>query len=65
MNLACYQISTTSGFFLDDVSYFDAPFFSITAREAAAMDPMQRLGLEVAYESFENGTFCPISRFNE
>ncbi|PKK41981.1 hypothetical protein CI102_15066, partial [Trichoderma harzianum] len=40
--------------FLDDVSHFDAPFFSITASEAAAMDPMQRLGLEVAYETFEN-----------
>ncbi|KAL4948253.1 hypothetical protein BDW69DRAFT_189445 [Aspergillus filifer] len=45
---------TTSGFFLDDVSHFDAPFFSITAREAEVMDPMQRLVLEVAYESFEN-----------
>ncbi|KAM6480831.1 hypothetical protein HDV62DRAFT_398719 [Trichoderma sp. SZMC 28011] len=47
-------VITKSGFFLDDVSHFDAPFFSITASEAAAMDPMQRLGLEVAYETFEN-----------
>jgi acyl transferase domain-containing protein len=37
------------------VSLFDAPFFSITAKEAAGMDPMQRLLLEVAYECFENG----------
>lgn len=34
---------------------FDAPFFSITAKEAAGMDPMQRKLLEVAYETFENG----------
>lgn len=35
---------------------FDAPFFSITAKEAAGMDPMQRKLLEVAYEAFENGS---------
>lgn len=43
------------GFFLqEDVSLFDAPFFSITAKEAAGMDPMKRLLLEVGYECFEN-----------
>lgn len=45
----------TDGFFLSqDPSLFDAPFFSITAKEAAGMDPMQRMLLEVAYETFEN-----------
>jgi acyl transferase domain-containing protein len=39
----------------EDPSRFDAPFFSITAKEAAGMDPVQRLLLEVAYEAFENG----------
>jgi acyl transferase domain-containing protein len=39
----------------EDPSRFDAPFFSITAKEAAGMDPAQRLLLEVAYEAFENG----------
>ncbi|KAK2740850.1 pksn polyketide synthase for alternapyrone biosynthesis [Colletotrichum kahawae] len=48
------QICTTSGHFLDNVSSFDAPFFSISANEAASMDPMQRLGLEIGYEAFEN-----------
>jgi acyl transferase domain-containing protein len=44
------------GYFLQqDVSHFDAPFFSTTAKEAAAMDPMKRLLLEVSYESIENG----------
>ena len=52
------QINHDSGFFLEeDPSYFDAPFFSITAKEAAGMDPVQRLLLEVAYEAFENGEF--------
>jgi len=37
------------------VSAFDAPFFKTTAKEAAGMDPMKRLLLEVTYEGFENG----------
>ncbi|KAL8925146.1 MAG: hypothetical protein Q9208_003651 [Pyrenodesmia sp. 3 TL-2023] len=49
------SISAKGGYFLkQDVSHFDAPFFSTTAKEAAAMDPMKRLLLEVSYESFEN-----------
>ncbi|KAF6802755.1 PKSN polyketide synthase for alternapyrone biosynthesis protein [Colletotrichum sojae] len=56
------QICATSGHFLDDVSAFDAPFFSVTANEAVAMDPMQRLGLEIAYEAFENGKFMVETR---
>ncbi|KAL8982004.1 MAG: hypothetical protein Q9205_003368 [Flavoplaca limonia] len=48
-------ISAKGGYFLkQDVSRYDAPFFSTTAKEAAAMDPMKRLLLEVTYESFEN-----------
>ncbi|PSR80251.1 hypothetical protein BD289DRAFT_441070 [Coniella lustricola] len=47
--------TTKTGFFLEqDVSQFDAPFFSTTAKEAAGMDPAKRLLLEVAYEAFEN-----------
>lgn len=37
-----------------DPTAFDAPFFAITAKEAAAMDPQQRLVLETAYHAFEN-----------
>ncbi|KFZ25350.1 hypothetical protein V502_00172 [Pseudogymnoascus sp. VKM F-4520 (FW-2644)] len=44
-----------SAFYLDgDISLFDAPFFSLTAKEAMGMDPMQRHLLELAHECFEN-----------
>ncbi|KAL4811864.1 hypothetical protein BDW67DRAFT_189235 [Aspergillus spinulosporus] len=48
-------IQPRSGFFLhEDPAVFDAPFFSMTAKEAAGMDPMQRKLLEISYEAFEN-----------
>jgi acyl transferase domain-containing protein len=49
-------IRTQHGYFLQqDISRFDAPFFLITAKEAAAMDPMKRKLPEVSYVSIENG----------
>ncbi|KAJ5741898.1 hypothetical protein N7533_011307 [Penicillium manginii] len=49
--------STTNareGYFLsDNVRAFDAPFFNISATEALALDPQQRMLLEVVYESLE------------
>ncbi|VUC32029.1 unnamed protein product [Clonostachys rosea] len=41
-------------FLRDDPAGFDAPFFSITAKEANSMDPTHRFALEVAYHAFEN-----------
>ncbi|KAK3322951.1 hypothetical protein B0H66DRAFT_515672 [Apodospora peruviana] len=41
-------------FLKQDVAVFDAPFFSISPKEAHALDPQQRMALEVAYESLEN-----------
>ncbi|KAF5590970.1 polyketide synthase [Fusarium pseudocircinatum] len=41
-------------FINDDVAAFDAPFFSLTAKEASTMDPMQRWTLEATYHAFEN-----------
>ncbi|KAG6017415.1 Type I Iterative PKS [Claviceps lovelessii] len=38
----------------EDVSAFDAPFFSVTSDDAQAIDPQQRMLLEVSYEALEN-----------
>ncbi|MEU9021030.1 SDR family NAD(P)-dependent oxidoreductase [Actinomadura sp. NPDC048394] len=53
--------TTRLGGFLDDVAEFDAQFFGITPREAAVMDPQQRLVLEVAWEAFEHAGIGPAS----
>lgn len=39
---------------LDNIDTFDAPFFHISNREAANMDPQQRIALEVAWNCFED-----------
>lgn len=38
----------------EDPCVFDAPFFSLNAREAEAMDPQHRVLLETVYECLEN-----------
>ncbi|MBW8482983.1 type I polyketide synthase [Actinomadura parmotrematis] len=52
---------TRKGGFLRDIAEFDAQFFGITPREAAVMDPQQRLVLEVAWEAFEHAGIGPAS----
>ena len=49
------------GGFLDDVADFDAAFFRIAPREAVAMDPQQRMLLEVCHEAFDDA-FEPPAR---
>lgn len=50
---------TKRGAFLDDIAGFDADFFDITPREAALMDPQQRIVLELAWEALEHAGIPP------
>ncbi|MEU1755181.1 SDR family NAD(P)-dependent oxidoreductase [Micromonospora matsumotoense] len=47
--------ATRWGALLTEVDTFDAPFFDIGAREAALLDPRQRLLLELGWEALEDG----------
>ncbi|GGX19379.1 type I polyketide synthase [Streptomyces lomondensis] len=42
------------GGYLDDIAGFDADFFRISPREAAVMDPQQRILLEVVHEALDH-----------
>jgi 6-methylsalicylic acid synthase len=52
---------TKRGAFLDNVKEFDADFFDVTPREAALMDPQQRITLELAWEALEHAGIPPRS----
>ena len=49
------------GGFLEDIAGFDADFFGIAAREAAMVDPQQRLLHEVAWHALEDAAIVPDS----
>src|SRR6201993_3564660 len=44
---------------LDEVGEFDADFFNLSPREACAMDPRQRLALELTWELLEDAFVVP------
>ncbi|WP_044506356.1 SDR family NAD(P)-dependent oxidoreductase, partial [Mycobacterium simiae] len=52
----CY---TRSGGFVDGVADFDPAFFGITPSEALAMDPQQRMFLELSWEALERAGIEP------
>lgn len=51
--------ATPFGCWLDDPAAFDARFFNVSPREAAQMDPAQRLVLMTAYEAIEQSGIVP------
>jgi acyl transferase domain-containing protein/acyl carrier protein len=53
--------TTQWGSFLTDLDEFDAEFFELSPREAAKMDPQQRMLLEVTWEALENAGIPPTS----
>ena len=56
------QTNAKYGYFLDqDIGEFDAGFFNISGVEAEAMDPQQRILLEVVYEALEDGRQTVLS----
>ncbi|CAO5171332.1 Acyl transferase domain-containing protein/thioesterase domain-containing protein [Frankia sp. AiPs1] len=52
---------TAEGGFLADADAFDPDFFGISPREALAMDPQQRVLLEIAWEAVERANIDPHS----
>ncbi|AEI67810.1 hybrid non-ribosomal peptide synthetase/type I polyketide synthase [Corallococcus macrosporus] len=47
---------------MEDFDAFDAEFFSLTPREARALDPQQRVFLECAWEALEHAGYPPSGR---
>ncbi len=50
---------TKWGGFIRDIDKFDPLFFQISPKEAAEMDPQERLFLEAVYESIEDSGYTP------
>ena len=50
------------GNFISDIGSFDHSFFRMSAREAASMDPQQRILLETAYQAMESSGYLGSHR---
>ncbi|HEY3995582.1 MAG TPA: type I polyketide synthase, partial [Mycobacterium sp.] len=57
---AAGKMYTRQGSFLQDAGDFDAGFFGIGPSEAMAMDPQQRMMLEISWEALERAGIDPV-----
>lgn len=53
------KIHTSGGGFLTGMTEFDAPFFTISPKEARCLDPQQRLVLETTWAALEHANIDP------
>jgi acyl transferase domain-containing protein/acyl carrier protein len=53
------KVVTRRAGFVDDATGFDAPFFSMSTREARMLDPQHRLLLETAWRAVEHAGTAP------
>ncbi|MFC5212510.1 type I polyketide synthase, partial [Streptomyces coerulescens] len=60
-DLEAVSAAASGGGFLHDATDFDAEFFGISAREAVAMDPQQRIVLEATWEAIESAHIDPTA----
>ncbi|MFE3317482.1 type I polyketide synthase [Nocardia sp. NPDC059195] len=58
-------VTPPRGGFIDGVDEFDPGFFEISPREAAALDPQQRVTLELAWEAVEDAGWGPADLAGE
>jgi hypothetical protein len=54
-------VYSRGGGWMHDASEFDPAFFGISPREATAMDPQQRMLLELSWEAFERAGIDPAT----